>query len=452
MKRDHLESLSRKGARIVLLMLLLCRPVSASGEPGSNPKMADLQSYLAQALAANPQLEAFEQRYEAAMQRIPQASSLPDPMFQVTSFVESVQTRTGPQENVFMLSQKLPWFGKLSSRENVASAEAEALWYAYKSQQLLLARTVSLAFYEYGYTEEAIRLTEENRDLLRELAPIVEEKVRAGADLNALLRLKVEIGKIDDRLQTFQQKRVAQSAKLGELLALPGSEVLPWPDWEAPERILPDGLSMAAAIRANNPELQMLERKIASAEARREIARLESYPDITLGFNYVQTGNPVANSNTPDAGQDPWGFTVAINIPIWFEKYGAARAEALASKRSFESEYDNRHNVLRAELSASLAILKDANRRLELYGEELLSLAEQAVENSRTSYEGGRTGILEVIDSERSLLDLQLLYWRAAADAWQQRIIIQTLANQPILGTLNATKTDEPQKTQKSQN
>ena len=82
---------------------------------------------------------------------------------------------------------------------------------------------------------------------------------------------------------------------------------------------------------------------------------------------------------------------------------------------------------MRAELSASLAELKDANRRLKLYGEELLGLAEQAVENSRTSYEGGRTSILEVIDSERSRLDLQLLYWRAAADAHIQTVIIETL-------------------------
>ena len=65
------------------------------------------------------------------------------------------------------------------------------------------------------------------------------------------------------------------------------------------------------------------------------------------------------------------------------------------------------------------------------------------MENSRTSYESGRTGILEVIDSERSLLDLQLLYWRASADAWQQRIIIQTLSNQPLLGTFQATQEHE---------
>ena len=304
----------------------------------------------------------------------------------------------------------------------------------------MLARAVSLAFYEYGYTEEAIKLTMENRDLLRELEPIVEEKVRAGGEINALLRLKVEIGKVDDRLQSLTQKRVAQSAKLNELLALPKTDLLAWPQWAEPEPISLDGPSLARAIRANNPELQMLKRKIASAQARREIARLESYPDITFGINYIRVGDPEVNPMTPDAGQDPWGVTVALNIPIWFGKYDAARAEALASQRANENEYDNRLNALRAELSGSLARLEDANRRIELYGTELLGLAEQAVENTRNSYESGRTGILEVIDSERSLLDLQLLYWRAAADAWQQRVVIQTLANQPILGTFQAAE------------
>lgn len=412
-------------------------------EPAQTQTLTSLEHYLRQAQIANPQLKAFERRYDAAMQRIPQVSALPDPMFQITSFVESVQTRTGPQENILMVSQRIPWFGKLSSRKAAASADAEALWYAYQSQQLMVARMVSLGFYEYGFTEEAIRLTRENRDLLRELEPIVEEKVRSGGEINALLRLKVEVGKIDDRLQSLTQKRVVQSAKLSELLALPETALLAWPKWEAPEPVSLNGPMLVLAIRSSNPELQMLERKVASAEARREIARLESYPDITFGINYIQVGDPEVNPMTPDAGNDPWGVTVAVNIPIWFGKYDAAKAEALASKRSTEHEYENRYNALRAELSASLALLEDANRRLALYGEELLGLAEQAVENTRESYQNGRTGILEVIDSERSLLDLQLLYWRAASDASQQRIVIQTLANQPILGTFYATEENE---------
>jgi outer membrane protein TolC len=431
---------------VAVVAFVTAAPVSGainSVEPDIKPMVGDLESYLTRAHKANPRLKAFHQHYEAAIQRIPQASALPDPMFQITSFVESVQTRTGPQENVLMLSQRIPWFGKLSSRENAASADAEALWYAYRSQQLMLARMVSLGFYEYGYTEEAIKLTRENRDLLKELEPIVEEKVRSGGEINALLRLKVEIGKIDDRLQSLNQKRITQSAKLSELLALPNTNLLAWPKWEAPEPITLDGSSLLTTIRASNPELLMLKRNVASAEARREIARLESYPDITFGINYIQVGDPSVNPMTPDAGEDPWGVTVAVNIPIWFGKYDAAKAEALAKKRATENEYEDRLNSLRAELSTSLAKLDDANRRLKLYGEELLSLAEQAVENTRSSYESGRTGILEVIDSERSLLDLQLLYWRAASDAWQQRIVVQTLANQPILGTFNATDENE---------
>ncbi|MGC6455122.1 MAG: TolC family protein [Coraliomargaritaceae bacterium] len=402
---------------------------------------ASLVDYLRFAQSANPQLAAFDQRYQAATQRIPQASALPEPMFQITSFVESVQTRTGPQENVFMFSQKIPWFGKLGSREEVASAQAEALWYAYQTQQLSVARQLSLAFFEYAYTKEAIRLTKENRDLLNTLEPVVQAKVEGGADLNGLLRLKVEIGRVDDQLQSLSQRRIAQSSQIAKLLGVTDPALLPWPAWSPPEVIELDGVSLVGAIKANNPELEMLRRKINSAEARREIANLERYPDFSLGVNYVQIGDP--GTSVADAGKDAWGVTFAVNIPIWFEKYSSARAEALASQRASENELTNRFNELRADLSASMALMNDTHRRLKLYGEELLSLAKQAVENSRTSYEAGRTGILEVIDSERSLLELQLLYWRAAADAWQQRIIVQTLTNQPLMGTFQATQEHE---------
>lgn len=403
----------------------------------------DLQSYLERAQAANPRLRAFEARYEAARKRIPQLSALPDPMFQVTHFVESVQTRTGPQENLFMLSQRIPWFGKLSSREQMASAEAEALWYAYQSQQLALAQTVALQFFEYGYTGMAMELTEENLALLTGLEPIVEEKVRSGGDLNALLRLKVEIGKLSDKVQSLKQKRLVQSAQLSELLALPSNYLIPWPAWRDPVIEGVDGSVLIPAIEANHPELQMLERQLLSAEARQEIARLESSPDFSLGVNYIQVGSPAVNPMTPDAGRDPWSVSLAVNIPIWGAKNTAAKEEALAGKRAVEAEYRNRLNSLQAQLTASIANLEDANRRYTLYGDELLDLARQAVENSQSGYEGGRTGILEVIDSERSLLELQLLHRRAEADAWQQRVTIQALANQPLYGTFNPTTRHE---------
>jgi len=97
----------------------------------------------------------------------------------------------------------------------------------------------------------------------------------------------------------------------------------------------------------------MLERKVASAEARHEIARLEAYPDVTLGLNYIQVDDPSVNPTTPDAGQDPWGVTIAVNIPIWYPKYNAAKAEALAHKHRTECKPKCGINGARTFLSAS---------------------------------------------------------------------------------------------------
>ena len=66
---------------------------------------------------------------EARQQMLDQAGALPDPRFQFTEYLEAVETRVGPQERAFALSQTLPWFGKLSlkgriEKERAASAAA----------------------------------------------------------------------------------------------------------------------------------------------------------------------------------------------------------------------------------------------------------------------------------------------------------------------------------------
>lgn len=400
-----------------------------------------LLDYLEEALVGNPHHISMESAYEAARSKIPQAAALPDPTFSVTHFVESIQTRTGPQENVILLSQRVPWFGKLKTRESVATKEAQAVWYGLQNHQLLLAKEVSLEFFEYGYTGESIRLTTEIRKLLEQLEPIVEQKVSVGGNLNALLRLKVEIGKIDDRLLSLKQKRLQQSAELSKILGRADAKLMALPDWEPPALLTPDDKALAAGLVKNNPELQMLVLNIDSSRMSEELARLSKFPDVTVGLNYVDLGDRIPGSYSDR--ENPWGITLSVNLPIWKEKTDAIENEAKALTTVAVHHYHERFLDLTTELSVCLLAHEDAQRRLKLYGEELLDLAEQSVENSRNGYENGKATILEVIDSERSLLDMQLLYWRAASDVWKQRVTMQTLANQPILGKFKATQ-EEP--------
>lgn len=396
-----------------------------------------LAAYLQQAQSANPDLQAYATRYDAARARISQARALPDPMLQVTHFAESVQTRTGPQENIIMLSQRVPWFGRLSGREQVASEEAEAIHYAFQARQLMLARIVATSFYDYAYSGKAIELTNENLGLLEKLEPQVEERARTGGNLNNLLRLQVEIGKLRDQLASLNAQRVQHSARLGALLAWPEDETLPLPTW-APLHSEPlpppasDRAAILAAVDTQNPELLMLERKISSARARVELARLETRPDFTFGLTYIQIGQPVVNPTTPNAGRDPWGVSLSVNLPIWNQKNRHVRQEADATQRTAESELAERRNQLRAETLVALSAVADAQRRVRLYDDDLLPLARQAVENTLGAYQGDRATLLELIDSERSQLDLELQLWRAQADAAQQKLILQSLANQPL--------------------
>ncbi|MEZ5278682.1 MAG: TolC family protein [Opitutaceae bacterium] len=426
----------RKGVGSLFLLGLLGLPGAPLNGGGAEPEApsvlgTSLEAFLERANSANPGLRAFEDHYEAAMQRIPRAGSLPDPRIQITNFVESVQTRTGTQENVVMLAQTVPWFGKLNQAKAAASAEAEALWFSYQARQLALARAVSFGYFEYGYLGRSLELTRQKLSLLRQLEPVVEERVRGGGDINPLLRLQVEIGMMDDREKSILRKREAESARLNGLLAQPAQGVLPWPEWAAPQTESLNLPGLLSALESNNPELAMLDRKVSSAEARRELAALENRPELTFGVNYIQT-DAYPGSTAADAGNDPWGVTIGISIPIWAGKNESARGAALAARSAAGNERLDRENTLKAELAVRYSNLEDANRRLELYGDRLLSLARQALEITRASYEAGRATILDVIDSERSLLELELSYWRAAADAWQSRIHIQTLVNRPI--------------------
>ena len=77
---------------------------------------ASLGDYLTYAALHNPEVEAAYYRWQAAMEAVPQARTLPDPRLTYARYIEEVETRTGPQENRLGLSQTFPWFGTLRTK------------------------------------------------------------------------------------------------------------------------------------------------------------------------------------------------------------------------------------------------------------------------------------------------------------------------------------------------
>jgi outer membrane protein TolC len=142
------------------------------------------------------------------------------------------------------------------------------------------------------------------------------------------------------------------------------------------------------------------------------MARRERIPDFTLGLEY-EADRPWALS-TEDS--DMVFASVSLNLPIWRSLNQARIAEAAARASAAREARDGRENRLQAEWQMMAYRLRDAERRVALYSQELLPRARQSVAVARQAYEVGKAGFTDLIDTQRLALDMQMMYEQARRD------------------------------------
>ncbi len=405
---------------ILIPPLLSLSPVPAGAGESESPSFT-LEAALARGLENSPALRAAYERYQAALQKEPQARSLPDPQVSFTHFVCQVQTRTGPSENVYMVSQTLPWFGKLKLKAEAASHEARAAHFAYEAARLKLFREIGRNYWEYAYLAERTRLVDESLDLLDRLKEVVNERVRTGGSAQERLRLELETGRLDNVKTGLAAERVKLNAALLASMgkAGAGADLLPWPKLNDAVPAGKDASVLAGEVSERHPALKALDLQRQAAEARLRLAKKSAIPDPTIGATVNEIG---------DNGENAVGFTVGFKIPLWGKKYRAERAEAEAMERAVLAEREETALRLEEELAAAVKMLESASERATRYRDELLPTARELIEVSETSYAGGKLSLLDLIDAERALLETEQSYWRAMADAQQALVILDTLS------------------------
>lgn len=385
-----------------------------------------LEDYIALGLINSPDLRAAYERYRAAVERVILAKSLPDPRIMISQAGEEVQTRTGPQENQLALSQTIPWLGKLHHKKEAAQGEADALWSLFEARKLAVERDIKIEYFEYAYLSKATLLTEENLKLLKKVEPVVQDKVKSGGSLNQLLRLQVEIGRLEDHLNSLQRQRPIISVRLNVLINRERKELLPWPDLAEVDFHPRIEVNYGGKIEEKNPELQSIHERIHAQENRKRVADLQRFPDMTVGFNYINTGTAL-NSETLGSGEDPWAVTFSFNVPLWWAKNRAAQNEALSEKRFLESAIIHKQNQIESDFTAFLQRSIEARDRAEIFSESLLPTARQAIAVTEMAYQSGQASILDYIDSQRTLLELETTFWRAVADCHQNLARMEAL-------------------------
>ena len=400
-------------ARIVacLTFCLYASPAVSADLSGSTVSLQDALEY---GEANNTQLQAALNRWQAAEQNIAVQQALPDPVLSYSYYFESVETRVGPQEQSFSLSQRFPAFGKRSAMEAIARDMARAAKQQYQREKLVLNQAIAKAYGELYYLERNIAITEDRIRLVQDLEEVARTRYKAGSPMAPIMQAQVELGRLEDRLNSLRDMREPQRAELNTLLNRPAEAALPI-SAALPYRPVPDDPSpFVANLGSTSPELMELEAHVEQGGNQLKLAQRSRLPDFTLGVTYIDTGSaplPVA-----DSGKDPVVGTIGINLPIWIGKNRAQIEAAAYQQTAAQLLLDNRRQTLEADIRNSLFRLRDADRKINLYRDSLIPKAAQSLEVNRQGYEAGSMEFINLIDAERMLLEFELAYERALTD------------------------------------
>ncbi|MCP4258394.1 MAG: TolC family protein [Planctomycetes bacterium] len=412
----------------LVITLMLTLSATASQQPSDTNDLHKLADYLRYASLNNAELKSKFEQWKAALEQIPQAKALDDPKFTYSYFIEEVETRVGPQQQKLGIMQVFPWFGKIQARTDMAAAKAQAAKQRYETAKLKLFRQVKVAFYEFSYLATAIDIAKHNLELLQHFEEVARTKYRTATAIHPdIIRVQVELAQIEDILKSLEQLREPTVAKLNSVLNRPINAELTWPEKDQQqEEIQLDRKLIVQALKRANPELAELSWEIQAAKSSVELAKKKFYPDIGVGLDWIQTDGAVS-PGVRGSGDDPVILMFSMNIPLWQDKYKAGERQAKANVRKIQEQRKDTENKILSRVFEVLYDIEDSQRKTYLYGDVLVSKAQELVQASETAYKAGTIGFLSLIDAQRMLLKYELDYERAVTNNQQKLAELQML-------------------------
>ena len=400
-----------------------------SAGPLIEEKTGVLEELVDEAIRNNPKIQAAYYNWQAAKEKIKQVSSLPDPMAMYTYFGESIETKVGPQEVKYGLSQKIPFPGKLSLKAKAQSKHAEMLKEEYEATKREVIKNIKFVYYDIFWVDKAIQITEEEKSILESLEKVAQRKYESNlAPQQDVIKAQVELSKLIDKLFLLRQNRKSLVAKMNSILNRSKGTELGRVDNVTPQEFKYnynlDELHKIA--RESRQELLAASLNIERAEDEKSLARLDYFPDFTMGFDYIQTGS--GHTTMSNDGQDAWMVGVAINVPLWFGKLKAQHKEKSAALEASKKNYQNVENSVAYEVEDLYFKITAYKDIISLYKTALIPQTEQAFESAKIGYETGQVDFLNWLDSERVLLQTRLAYYKAIVDcqksiAYLERIV-----------------------------
>jgi len=402
-----------------LLFISVITPVLSQIEE----KSQNLQSYIEEAQNNNPEIQAFELRYNIAEEKVNEANWLPNTEVSAGYFVSEPETRVGAQRARFGIKQMLPWFGTITARENYAASMAEAEYVEVTIAKRKLALSVAEMYYKLYEIRAKQYVLDENIALLDTYEQLALTSVEVGkASAVDILRLQIRQNELVQEKKVLEQQALGIQAGFNKLLNREYDiPVTTMALLEMPEEdivISYDALSL-------NPELLKYDKLYESVTQSELLNSRESLPMIGFGVDYLPVSERT-DAAPIDNGKDILMPMVSLSIPIFNNRYKSISKQNKLRQQEIETQKDQRLNVLQSTFAKTISQRNQARIKFNTQVKNLKQ-AKDAEEILIKNYETGTIDFNDVLDIQELQLKFQMNQIESLQSYYMQQSIINYL-------------------------
>ncbi len=384
---------------------------SIAAAPAAHAETAEplrLAEVLEMAQQANPEIRVVRLR-ATALRAVPaQVSAYDDPTLSWEGWDIPESLRVDQAENnIFRLSQKIPFPGKRTLAGTVAERDADAAQQEVRVAELDVATAVKRAYYDLWLTHQRRDIFTRDKLLVQRFTHIAEQKYGIGeATQSDALRAQVELTHMVIQVNTAALAIETAEAELNALLSRQPDEPLGVPEDPLTQPVEASADTLTALALQQRPELAAQRAAIAGEQSGVELARYNWRPDFEFSVGrFVNFGR-----------SDGFGAMASVTVPFAYaSKYEAGTAEARAKLASAEAELRRWQDRVRREVAQAYARARTAALQHDLAVSTHIPQAEQALRVTESAYQTGSVDFLSLIDSVRRIESVHIQHVEAGA-------------------------------------
>nr|NGY94180.1 hypothetical protein [Neochlamydia sp. AcF84] len=383
-------------------------------------RLLTLDEATQRALIYSPAVAIVETAWKVRQSEEYQASFLPNPLASVeidkANLIGKEKKRARDRGFSCNLSQSIELGGKRHLRKQTAGLQTSLAFKEIEVTRLEVSCQVKKAFIEVAAAQEYLRFAQELQLSAQEVFFSTSAKVEGGK-ISSLKGKKAKLSVLTAHLALEKARNNFENSK--KKLALIWGDSRPdftSVDYNLLEITLVEDLAAFIAEQNDNIATKQWDLQIANADLLIASEKAQRIPNLVVTAGYV--------SSAEDGEGLLLGFSMAI--PIWDRNQGnISKAKHLLKQLYNKRNKDNLQ--ARLQLEAEYAQLLTAYQEGLLYNNDVLPIALATFEGAKQEYLQGKNDYLELLEAQRTLLDVHDKYMHALVDYHQRKIELYRL-------------------------